>query len=103
MKLLTETQRKKLIDNHNKQDGTKSFKVVVKLFDPQGSGTWFLTELNPDTNIAFGLCHITEAEIGYVDLDELQSYKGVFGLGIERDKFWPTGKTIAECKEAMGW
>tara|TARA_Y100000816_G_C25720579_1_gene379965 strand:- start:14 stop:241 length:228 start_codon:yes stop_codon:yes gene_type:complete len=75
----------------------------VKLFDPQGSGTWFLTELNPDTNVAFGLCHITEAEIGYVDLDELQSYKGVFGLGIERDKFWPTGKSIAECREAMGW
>ena len=27
-------------------------------------------------------------EWGYFSLDELQSYKGPFGLGIERDLYW---------------
>ena len=68
MKLLTESIKKKLINNHNKQDGTKEFKAVVKLFNPNGIGTWFLTELNPKDNIAFGLCCLQEEEVGYVSL-----------------------------------
>jgi len=99
LKLLTESIKKKLIDNHNKQDGQKEFKAIVKLFNPSGIGTWFLTELNPKDNIAFGLCCLQEEEVGYVSLEELKSLKTPFGLGIERDLYFkPNKKTLDECR-----
>ena len=97
MKQITKAIREKLIANHKKQDGTKEFKAVLKLFNPAGAGTWYLSELNPETNVAFGLCYITDKEYGYVDLNELANYKGALVLGIERDKFF-TPKTLEECK-----
>ena len=42
-----------LVENHKAQDGTKEFKAVVKLFNPTGLGTWYLSELDPETNVAF--------------------------------------------------
>ena len=99
MKLWTKSIRDKLIRNHTENEGqeeTKKHKVVVKLFNPSGAGTWYLTELNPYTNVAFGLCEITEKELGYVDLTELEEYKGTFGLGIERDRYFKTNKTLEE-------
>jgi hypothetical protein len=102
LKLLTESIKKKLIDNYNKNqnDGTLSFKAVVKLFNPSGIGTWFLSELNPKDNIAFGLCCLQEEEVGYVSLEELKSLKSSpFGLGIERDLYFkPNKKTLDECR-----
>ena len=97
MKQITKAIREKLIANHKNQDGTKEFKAVLKLFNPTGAGTWYLSELNPETNVAFGLCYITDKEYGYVDLNELENFKGALGLGIERDKFF-TPKTLEECK-----
>ena len=99
MLLLTQAQKNKLVENHKAQDGTKEFKAVVKLFNPTGVGTWYLSELDPETNIAFGLCEIHEKELGYVSLDELSDFKGQFGLGIERDKYF-TPKTLDECRNA---
>lgn len=99
MLLLTQKQKNKLIENHKAQDGTKEFKAEVKLFNPTGVGTWYLSELDPETNVAFGLCEIHEKELGYVNLDELSEFKGQFGLGIERDKYF-TPKTLEECKNA---
>jgi len=101
MELLTESIEKKLIDNYNKNqnDGTKSFKAVVKLFNPNGIGTWFLSELNPKDNIAFGLCCLQYEEVGYVSLKELKSHKTSLGLGIERDLYFkPNKKTLDECR-----
>lgn len=98
MQIITKAIRNKLVANHKAQDGTKSFKAVLKLFNPTGIGTWYLSELDETTNNAFGLCCLQEKELGYVNLDELLSYKGVFGLGIERDKYF-TPKTLDECKE----
>ena len=97
MKQITKAIREKLIANHKKQDGSKEFKAVLKLFNPTGAGTWYLSELNPETNVAFGLCHITDKELGYVDLNELANFRGQMGLGIERDKFF-TPKTLKECE-----
>jgi len=97
MKLLTKQQRTQMIKNHEQQDGTKSFDCVVKLFNPVGLGTWYLSELNPETNVAYGLCVITEAEYGYVDLNELSSTPVGMGLGIERDIMFPSGLSLQEC------
>ena len=63
------------------------FPPVVKLFNPVGTGTWYLSELD-DQDIAFGLCDLGHPEWGYVDLNELKSLKLPFGLGIERDIHW---------------
>jgi len=98
MKLMTQAQKNKMIKNHNNQDGTKDFKAVIKLFDPTGSGTWYLSELDPNTNIAFGLCDMGYAELGYVSLDELSTLKVKMGLGIERDLYF-TPKTFDELQK----
>ena len=90
MILLTKKIREKLIKNHleNKKDGTKTFKAEVKLFNPCGIGTWYLSQLNPDTNVAFGLCELHEKEFGYVSIDELKEIELPFFLKIERDLYF---------------
>jgi len=64
--------------------------VVVKYFNPCGSGTWLITEGEklPDGDwLLFGMCHIFEWEWGTVLLSDLQSVKLPFGLTIERDLY----------------
>ncbi len=60
---------------------------VVKLFDPCGAATWLITEMMDDGDTLFGLCDLGcgSPELGYVSLAEIESVKGPFGLGIERD------------------
>tara|TARA_Y100000401_G_scaffold33776_1_gene25158 strand:+ start:62 stop:382 length:321 start_codon:yes stop_codon:yes gene_type:complete len=103
MKLLTKEIEQRLIENFraNRKSGELDLKVVCKLFNPSGIGTWYLTELDPDTNIAYGLCCLHESEYGTVSIDELRELKlPPFGLGIERDKFFPINKyTIDYCKQ----
>ena len=54
MELLTKEIETKLRANHKaNKDGTKSFHPIVKLFNPYGVGTWYLSELD-DNDIAFG-------------------------------------------------
>ena len=99
MKLFTKAQRDKLIKNHGENENAtqpKEHKVVVKLFNPTGSGTWYLTELNPYTNVAFGLVDWYEKEIGYVDITELENTKLPMGLKIERDRYSKIDKTLEE-------
>ena len=105
MKLLTSALRTKLVNNHEVNlaamdtDGdTVDFKPVVKLFNPCGAATWLITELDPETNIMFGLCDLGMGfpELGEVSLDELAGIKVSFGLGIERDMGWSADKTLSE-------
>jgi len=99
MKPLLKKELKQLIKNYNEQDGSKQFKAVVKLFNPTGIGTWYLSELNPDTNIAFGLSCLHEKELGDVSLDEMQEIKLPLGLSIEKDRYFEMNKyTLEECK-----
>ena len=99
MKLFTKAIYDRLVQNHKNQDGTKSFNVVVKLFNPTGIGTWYLTEYDPVSDMAFGLCNVGVKEIGYAHMKELKEVKGRFGLGIERDKFFESNKkTLEECR-----
>ena len=107
-KLFLNAQKKQLIKNHSKHKEAWNdehpqnvdSKVVVKLFNPAGSGTWYLTELNPETNEAFGLSCLQEKELGYINLNELMSFKGPLGIGIERDAWFPMNKkTLEDCKK----
>lgn len=74
------------------------FYPVVKLFNPYGASTWLLTEIEPDAqDIAWGLCDLGMGfpEFGTVSLQELRSYRGPFGLGIERDRHFQADKPIS--------
>jgi hypothetical protein len=79
--------------------------VHVKLFDPCGSWTWFITEFSetaPDgyKNLAFGLVNGHECEAGYIDLNELSTVRGRMGIGIEIDMHFKP-QTLAACREAI--
>ena len=84
MKLFTKSQLSKLVENHNQQDGSKSFKAVVKLFNPTGQGTWYLSEYDPKTDVAFGLCKIFEKECvkltAYIDLGLIKETEYLFDI-----------------------
>lgn len=71
---------------------------VVKLFNPVGSQTWLLTEIEPGTNNAFGLCDMGQGypELGYVSIDELAKLKLYFDMKIERDIHFEAHMTISE-------
>lgn len=56
----------------------------VKLFTPDSSWTWYLTEFDGEST-AFGLVIGHETELGYIDLDELSAARGPLRLPIERD------------------
>jgi hypothetical protein len=73
------------------QEDIKDPLVIAKYFNPTGAGTWYATEYDPDQRLFFGYVSIfgdINDEWGYFGLDELESFKGQFGLGIERDLYF---------------
>jgi len=68
--------------------------VLVKLFTPWSSWTWYLTEASKKGGdvLMFGLVDGHERELGYVSLNEITSIRGPMGLAIERDLFWSPKK-----------
>ncbi|GAI64895.1 hypothetical protein ES707_00879 [subsurface metagenome] len=99
MQLLTKEIRDKF-KKIGSQDGKGGEAVcVVKFFDPTGSWTWYATEFDGE-DIFFGLVDGFELEWGTFSLSELQTTKGRFGLGIERDRYigMPKMKDISALK-----
>lgn len=75
--------------------------VICKLFNPCGAGTWYLYEREknePDVFWCFvNLGDREMAECGTVSISEMAELTLMFGLGIERDKFFNPGeKTLQE-------
>jgi len=63
--------------------------VVAKFFDPTGSWTWYLMNQDPkNPDYLWGIVDGFAVEMGSFSLSELQSYRGVLGLGIERDLYF---------------
>ena len=76
--------------------------VHVKLFNPCGSQTWWITELDPKTGEAFGyVTGMIEDEWGSVSLHEIAAVRGPLGIGIERDLHFKP-KTLREALAAHG-
>jgi Protein of unknown function (DUF2958) len=69
--------------------------VTVKLFNPGGIGTWYLAAYDPETRTAFGAADVHEYEVGTIDMAELVTFRGRFGLPIERDLQW-TPRRLSE-------
>lgn len=90
MKLLT----KELIERFaavGSQETVKDPIVIAKFFNAAGPGTWYATEYDPEERIFFGYVSIFgdwNDEWGSFSLDELESYKGNFGCGVERDLYY---------------
>jgi len=74
--------------------------VHVKLFDPTGSWTWYITEFDEKEHVAFGLVDGHDAEVGYIDFHELANVAGRAGIGIEIDMHF-TPQTLRACREAL--
>jgi len=103
MKLLT----KEILEKFKKigcQEDVKDPIVVCKFFNPAGAGTWFASEYDPEDRIFFGYVSIHGDECdewGSFALSELEAFKGRFGLGIERDKFFDPQPMSKACPKAL--
>ena len=100
MKLFTKEILNKLPALYaNSEKGMAETKVIVKLFNPAGAGTWYITEYDPETKIAFGFVNLGDpemAELGYISIQELEDLRLPFGLGIERDINFGFDHTLKE-------
>ena len=100
VKLFTSAQVNKLKANGALQAAGASRDPipVVKLFLPEGSVTWLLTEMNADGDIAFGLCDLGLGypELGYVSIREIEDLRSrALGLPVERDRYFTTDKPLS--------
>ena len=98
--LLTVEDRVRLLVNAIAEE--KDHEPVVKLFTPDGSATWLITESDPDDpDRLFGLCDLGlgAPELGYVSLAELSTVKGKLGLPIERDLYFVADKPLSAYAE----
>lgn len=91
MKILT----KEIIAAFKKQGytgdkSTKDIMVILKIFNPTGGQTWYLYE-QEDEDIYWAFVNLgdrNDAECGTVLMSDLLSYRGLFNLPLERDKFF---------------
>ena len=109
MKLLTKEILEKLPPLYSQEAKGDEALAMVKFFNPTGAGTWYATEgsrvcpghavydcKEPECGepqtwsefLFFGLVDLLEKEVGYFSLTELSEYRGRFGLGIERDRYF---------------
>ena len=99
MKLMTKELEKTFPSIHsNEEKDPKDVLIIAKFFCPWGNWTWYATEYDPETGRFFGFVRGDFDELGYFSLQELESVRGPFGLGIERDLFFGV-HTLAEAME----
>jgi hypothetical protein len=94
MKLMTKEIEKKALKYPFGSQESKELdaEIIVKYFDPTSNWTWYAIEYDPKNKIFMGYVSGFENEFGPFSLTELQSIKGRFGLGIERDRFFENKK-----------
>ena len=90
MPFLSDTQLKILQLNGSEANHGKDDYPVVKLFLPDATAIWLISELAADNDTAFGLCDLghDHPELGYVKLSALDSLRGPMGLGVECDEMF---------------
>jgi hypothetical protein len=103
MILLTKSLKKRFAEIGDQADAEDPI-IIAKFFNPAGAGTWYAVSYDSKRRIFFGYVSIFGDycdEWGYFSLDELKSYKGPFGIGIERDLYWTEMKaSVAISKKA---
>ena len=86
-KILKDTPELGYGDNLSMEEQT----VTAKFFDPTGSFSWYLMELDKDEDRAYGFVTSQfepKGEFGPFSMKELKDLDLPFGLYIERDKFF---------------
>ena len=72
----------------------------AKLFSPYTGWRWYVTELDPETGLCFGLVQGYETELGYFDLTELAEATVFGGVpAVERDLHWKP-RTLGAIRKA---
>jgi len=103
MQLLTKELLKRF-EKVGRQEEVSDPVVIAKFFNPAGAGTWYATEYDPVSKEFFGYVSIFgdwNDEWGSFALSELESYRGNFGLGIERDLYFdekPISEIVPQAK-----
>jgi hypothetical protein len=99
MKLLTKELETKFPAIYtNEEKDPKDVLVIAKFFCPWSNWTWYATEYDQETGRFFGYVRGDFDELGYFSLEELESIRGPFSLGIERDLYFGV-HTLAEVME----
>ena len=104
MKLMTK-QLEKRFQEVGSQANVKDPIIIAKFFNPAGPGTWYATEYDSKRRIFFGYVSIFgdhNDEWGSFSLDELRDFKGPFGIGIERDRFFSENRSSEVIKPSSG-
>lgn len=91
MEFLTTNDIKTIPSLYGQEGKGKNALAYVKLFTPDSNFTWYITELDLEEKLCFGLIDGFEKELGYFSLEELSNIKGNLNLKVERDiSFQPT-------------
>ena len=105
MMLITKEIRRNLPTLYSQESKSpENIKVPLKLFNPCGAATWYITELDADGRIGFGWCDLGMGcpELDYVDMEEIKSLRLPFGLSIERDRYWDGNTTLKQVMNGEG-
>lgn len=94
--IMTGDQYYKIVQNHfysngytdDGDDKVSDNIAHLKLFNATGLGTWYISEMDPDTGIAFGKAHILELELGYFSLLEFYDLHLEKKMMLERDLYY---------------
>lgn len=86
MKLMTKELLKKMPKLYETQNAEDPM-VICKFFSPWSGWTWYATEFDGE-DLFFGYVVGHERELGYFSLKEMESVRGPWLLGIERDLYF---------------
>jgi hypothetical protein len=99
MKLLTKEIEKKLPKLYA-TDGQKDKDVIFKVFDPCSAVTWYILEgekrEDGDWEFFNYMTGVEFPEYGYVTLSQLEEFRNVLGIGLERDMYFEIGTPLQE-------
>ncbi|WP_426313537.1 DUF2958 domain-containing protein [Methylobacterium fujisawaense] len=96
MLLIDSASRQLLMSNGRSLEG--DHKPVVKIFNPTGSQTWLIAEMDRDGDTLFGLADLGmgEPEMGYISLAELLDVSRRLPIGLECDLSFKATKSLSE-------
>jgi hypothetical protein len=87
MRLFNKTIDRQLFKQYSLGSDLSKQEVVVKIFNPVGNGKWFILNSDPeDPDYLWAIVDLGYgAEVGSVSRTDLETYRGRFGMGFERD------------------
>lgn len=90
MKLFTKAIDSQLFAQYPKGNDLENQKVVAKIFNPYGRGTWYIINSDPnDPDYLWAIVDLFEVEVGSVSRTDLETIKvPPFRLNLERDIYF---------------